>query len=58
MDRYTKAVLTVIAVALSVIAIQGAAPSATAQMDGCGQAPSVACYVTNSPKDPIYVVVR
>lgn len=33
-DRYTKAVLTVIAVALSVIALRGAMAAAHAQSDG------------------------
>lgn len=33
-DRYTKAVLTVIAVSLSVIALKGSIPSARAQSDG------------------------
>ena len=33
-DRYTKVVLTVIATALTVIAVRGAVPSAHAQMTG------------------------
>lgn len=33
-DRYTKSVLTVIAVALSVIAVKGVISSARAQSDG------------------------
>jgi hypothetical protein len=37
-DVYTKAVLTVIAVALSAIAIRSAVPSALAIGDGCGSA--------------------
>lgn len=45
-DRYTKIVLTVIAVALSAIAIQGTIGAAQAQLgDGCGSSPTRACYV-------------
>ena len=48
-DKYTKAVLTVIAVALSVIALQGGLPSASAQLGagnrGCGDRNSP-CYIT------------
>jgi hypothetical protein len=50
-DVYTKAVLTVIAVALSAIAIRSAVPSALALGEGCGNSISDYCYVyvTNSP---------
>lgn len=50
MDRYTKAVLTVIAVALVIIAFQGATGRASADAD-CGYSAIHACnvYVTNWP---------
>ncbi|RTL87984.1 MAG: hypothetical protein EKK29_05215 [Hyphomicrobiales bacterium] len=38
LDAYTKAVLTVIAIALSVIAIKGLIGPASAIGDGCGSA--------------------
>lgn len=57
MDRYTKAVLTVIAAALVVLAVQQAMPRAHALGEGCGAAPSLACYVTSSPSDPVYIAV-
>ena len=44
-DLYTKAVLTVIAVALSVVAIRSAVPTALAVGDGCGSSGDP-CYVT------------
>ena len=43
-DRYTKVVLTVIAVALSGIAIEGGVTKAQAQAAGCGDI-SNPCYV-------------
>jgi len=47
MDRYTKVVLTVIAIALSVIAARLSVPSAMALGDGCGSY-SDPCNVTGS----------
>lgn len=45
-DRYTKAVLTVIAAALVLIAAQLGTPRATAQFgDGCGEDMRNPCYV-------------
>lgn len=44
-DRYTKIVLTVIAVALCVIAVQNAVPRARALGNGCGDSSSNPCYV-------------
>jgi len=44
-DLYTKAVLTIIAGALVVIAWQGWLRPATAQGSGCGGSPFSACYV-------------
>ena len=55
-DVYTKAVLTVIAVALSVIAIRFAVPSALALGDGCGERLSDPCYVSDG-KYPITVTI-
>ena len=54
-DVYTKAVLTVIAVALSVVAIRSAVPSALAIGDGCGRI-SDPCYITTVL--PIRVIIR
>ena len=54
-DVYTKAVLTVIAVALSAIAIRSAVPSALAIGDGCGS-PGDPCYVRG--KVEVYGEVR
>lgn len=67
MDRYTKAVLTVIAVALVVIAVRDAVPEARAFSQGCGDIINP-CSVTNltplivkvqtSAHDPLYVTAR
>jgi hypothetical protein len=54
-DRYTKSVLTVIAVALAVIALQNLIPTARAQVDRCGDATSNPCYVAASQSSPLYV---
>jgi hypothetical protein len=54
MDGFTKGALAVIAAALVVIAIQGAIPSASAQMVSCGS-PSVPCYVTSRPSEAVWV---
>ena len=54
-DLYTKAVLTVIAVALSVVAIRSAVPSALALGDGCGGI-SDPCYVSDG-MSPIRVTI-
>ena len=44
-DRYTKAILTVIAAALTVIAVRGFTPPASAMGSGCGLNPREPCYV-------------
>ena len=55
-DLYTKAVLTVIAVALSAIAIRSAVPSALAVGDGCGSVLDP-CYVRQEQKVEVYGTV-
>lgn len=46
MDRYSKLVFSVIALALSVIAYNGIAPkAANAQLSGCGEHPQAPCHV-------------
>lgn len=55
-DRYTKVVLTVIAVALSGICIGQLTPRAQAQGDGCGRNGNP-CYVTNFGGLPLAVSV-
>ena len=47
-DRYTKAVLTVIAAALVWLAFQGLIPRAGAQMSGCGFEGNP-CIITTGP---------
>ena len=55
-DLYTKAVLTVIAVALSVIAIRFAVPSASAGLE-CGVSINMPCYVS-AGTSPFQVIVK
>ena len=48
-DLYTKAVLTIIALALSVIALRGTfSGTAYALGDGCGNSLRNPCYVSNA----------
>jgi hypothetical protein len=54
-DQYTKCVLTAIAVALAVIAVQNLIPTALAQADKCGDTASNPCYIAGSQGSPIYV---
>jgi hypothetical protein len=55
-DRYTKCILTVIAVTLIVSVVQNSLPKADAAIpQGCGGAPSEDCYVVASPNRPVYV---
>jgi hypothetical protein len=44
-DRYTKAVLTMIAVALTAIAVENGVRFAWAQQGACGHEQSTACFV-------------
>lgn len=56
-DRYTKTVLTVIAVALvGLLAVQ-LTPRANAQMAGCGGSTGSPCYVSNLGGYPLSVRV-
>jgi hypothetical protein len=45
MDRYTKTMLTVIAVSLFALAIEHAAAPAQAQPTVCGRASNEPCYI-------------
>jgi hypothetical protein len=57
-DRYTKAVLTLIAVSLAAIAIEHATPEAHAQPEpGCGGLKNP-CYVSASSLAPIDVRIE
>lgn len=57
-DRYTKAVLTVIALALLALAGQGAVRDAGAQYGSCGSSKFSACFIQNGYNDPLTVQVR
>jgi hypothetical protein len=64
-DRYTQAVLTVIAASLVALVGQNTVQSAKAQMAQCGDkkspcyvAASRPFYVEASPKQPLYVTVN
>jgi hypothetical protein len=54
-DRYTKAVLTVIAAALMTLAVERIVPGASAQSGGCGDSSQNACFIRSS--DPLEVRV-
>ncbi len=59
MDRYTKAVLTVIAVALSVIAFRMVGTeTANAQANACGESAGRPCYVVATNKFDDRMTVR
>jgi hypothetical protein len=59
MDRYTKGVLTVIAVALSAIAFRMVGTdAATAQSSSCGETSTRACYVVATNKFDDDLTVR
>lgn len=55
-DRYTKAVLTCIALVLTVLAAQNLFRAASAETSGrCGDAPSRPCWVAVDPKHVLSV---
>lgn len=56
-DRYTKAVLTVIAVSLVVLIVQNTTGTAEAQRTYLACQISNPCYVTNSRLTPLSVVI-
>ena len=53
-DRYTRAVLTIIAAALVVIAGKGLAPNASAQFGSCGTSANP-CVITPDSTINVYV---
>lgn len=55
-DRYTKTILTIIAISLAALAIENAAGPARAQGEGCGGAGNP-CYISNYGGLPISVKV-
>ena len=55
-DRYTKAVLTVIAASLVVLTAQNATRNATAQQASLACSIMAPCYVTNTGITPLNVV--
>jgi len=55
-DRYTRAVLTVIAASLAALVVQNATPKATAQLSGLTCTPSAPCYVTNIGLTPLNII--
>lgn len=57
-DGYTKVILTVIALALSVIALEALTSSAGAQLENSCGSPSMPCYVINNPVDAIFVQTK
>lgn len=56
-DRYTKAVLTVIAIALAGICFKLFTPAAQAQGLSCGY-PSSPCYVSDFGTSPLTVEIK
>jgi hypothetical protein len=56
-DRYTKAVLTVIAAALVVLAVERVMPVASAQSSACGVSRDP-CYVMTAPGDFVSIENR
>ena len=64
-DRYTKIVLSVIAMALVVLALQNVFPSARAQSEACGTSKnpcwvsaSRPFYVEAAPTRPVYIAAN
>ena len=56
-DRYTKAILTIIAVALAAIAAENGVKNARADRE-CGSSQSDACYLRTEPTLPITLSVK
>lgn len=54
-DRYTKTVLTVIAIALVGLLAAQLTPRAAAQTANCGSTVSTPCFVRNYPGLPLFV---
>jgi hypothetical protein len=54
-DRYTKAVLTVIAVSLTALVFQNVSTIAFAQNESCGSSKNP-CYVISTAKQPVWVL--
>jgi hypothetical protein len=58
-DKYTKAVLSVIAVALAAIAVQGTIPKAKAGLDDCGTVQNPwHIQITGWPGYPLHMIGR
>jgi hypothetical protein len=57
-DRYTKAVLTIIAVALVALVAQNTFRSSYAQDAGCGVSGQMPCAVAWSTPMPVYSIIR
>jgi hypothetical protein len=55
-DRYTKIVLTVIAVSLVAIAVQNLLPAAQAQAPACGLNKQNPCWVANTAESALFVL--
>jgi hypothetical protein len=54
-DRYTKAVLTVIAVSLTALVFQNVGTIAFAQNEPCGGNKNP-CYVVSTAKQPVWIL--
>jgi hypothetical protein len=57
-DRYTKAVLTIIAGALVALVMQNYPRSSSAQEPGCGGYGQSPCAVAWSTPMPVYSIIR
>lgn len=57
-DRYTKAVLTIIAIALVVLVVQDITKRSVAQDAGCGGYGQSPCAVAWSSPMPVYSIIK